>query len=83
MKSFDYQKTIYLTFDIDWAHDTILEYTVDLLEKHEVAATFFVTHDTPVLNRLRDNPLFELGIHPNFNPLFSPEGAGGVHIIIR
>ncbi len=32
-------------------------------------ATWFVTHDSPAINALRDHPdLFELGIHPNFSP---------------
>ena len=36
---------------------------------HDVRATFFVTHESPALQRLKDRPdLFELGIHPNFLP---------------
>lgn len=33
--------------------------------------TWFVTHETPLFARLRSNPEFELGIHPNFNFLLS------------
>ena len=73
--SHGYRNTVYLTFDLDWAHDVMLEYVIDLLESHHVPATFFVTHDTPVLNRLRNNSLFELGIHPNFSPLI--QGSRG------
>ncbi|HEY0027532.1 MAG TPA: hypothetical protein VGC35_06660 [Allosphingosinicella sp.] len=58
-----------LTFDIDWAHDAVLADAIDLVEAAGVAATWFVTHETPLLARLRANPLFELGIHPNFLPL--------------
>jgi hypothetical protein len=65
----DYEKTLYLTFDIDWASDPILADTLDLLEREQIAATFFVTHETPLLARLRRNVMFELGIHPNFNGL--------------
>ena len=64
---------VFLTFDIDWANDQVLNDTIDLVEAVDVPATWFVTHDTPVLERLRKNPKFELGIHPNFNWLF----AGG------
>ena len=60
---------IFLTFDIDWADDAVIEATIDLVEQAGVPATWFVTHDTPVLARLRANPSFELGIHPNFLPL--------------
>jgi hypothetical protein len=66
-----WNEVAFLTFDIDWASDEVLNYTVDILEKYDVAATFFATHDTPVLQRIRENPKFELGIHPNFNFLLN------------
>ena len=66
----DWSANSYLTIDIDWAHDDILADTIDLVEEFNVPATWFVTHDTPLLQRLRGNPDFELGIHPNFNFLF-------------
>jgi hypothetical protein len=68
-----WRERLFLTFDIDWAHDDILADTIDLVETADVAATWFVTHDTPLLARLRANPKFELGIHPNFN--FLLQGA--------
>ena len=58
-----------LSIDIDWAHDAVLSDTIDLIEQAGVKACFFVTHDTILLARLRANPLFELGLHPNFDPL--------------
>ena len=60
---------IFLTFDIDWANDTVLEDTIDLVESASVPATWFITHPTPLIERLRTNPNFSLGIHPNFNNL--------------
>lgn len=57
----------FLTLDIDWASDEVIAYAIDVLEKYDVAATWFITHDSPILNRLRANSKFELGIHPNFN----------------
>ncbi len=67
-------KKIYLTFDVDWAVDDILEDCVDLLLDHETKATFFITHDTPLLKKLRKyKKFFELGIHPNFNLLLRNE----------
>jgi len=62
------EKSIFLTFDIDWASDEVLDHTVNLLSHQNIAATFFITHETPVIEKIRNNPLFELGIHPNFNP---------------
>jgi hypothetical protein len=69
-----WEKT-YLTFDVDWASDDVMEYTIDILEEYNAKATFFITHETKVLERLRKNKNFELGIHPNFNFLLngSPE----------
>lgn len=66
---------VFLTFDFDWASDEILEHVIDIVERADIEATWFVTHDTPVLDRLRSNQKFELGLHPNFNPLLSPSGS--------
>jgi hypothetical protein len=68
---------LFLTFDIDWAHDEVLNHTIEMVEKVDVCATWFITHDTPVLNRLRENPKFELGIHPNFNFLLNGNTSKG------
>lgn len=70
-----WEDKLFLTFDIDWACDDVLSYSIDMVEQAGVAATWFVTHDTPLLKRLRDNPLFELGIHPNFNFLLNGDMA--------
>jgi hypothetical protein len=58
-----------LTFDVDWAPDWMIARTAERLEARGIASTWFVTHATPALARLRARPdLFELGIHPNFLP---------------
>lgn len=62
-------KTIFLTFDLDWARDDVIEATLDIIEKEDVKATIFVTHHTPLLQRMRKNKNIELGAHPNFIPL--------------
>jgi len=71
-----------LSIDIDWAHDAVLGDTIDLIERADVKACFFVTHDTPLLARLRANPLFELGLHPNFDPLLRGEAQRSAHDIL-
>ena len=71
-----YSKPI-VSFDIDWAHDDILADTIDIVEKANVNAVWFVTHSTELLNRLKRNPLFELGIHPNFNGLLDGDFRNG------
>jgi peptidoglycan/xylan/chitin deacetylase (PgdA/CDA1 family) len=69
----NYEKSIFLTFDIDWAHDDVIKDTIEILAAENVKATFFITHDCDALNDLRLNRSFELGIHPNFNPLLNAE----------
>lgn len=72
-----YSSHAYLTFDMDWACDEVLHDTLDLLETYSIKSTWFVTHDTPALARMRGNGLTELGIHPNFNALMG-DGPGNV-----
>lgn len=57
-----------VTMDMDWACDGVLADTMDLVDSLGIPVTMFVTHDTPMLQRLREDPLFTLGIHPNFLP---------------
>ncbi len=58
-----------MTLDIDWASDEVLGHAIDLVDRLGVCATWFITHDTPLLARLRASDRYEIGIHPNFNPL--------------
>jgi hypothetical protein len=78
-----WEDRVFLTFDIDWAHDDILMDTVTLINKASVAATWFVTHETSMLDNIRGISDQELGIHPNFNFLldgFSDNGQNAKNI---
>ena len=56
-----------ITIDLDWAPDFAIRRTADILLSKRVKATWFVTHDSPAVRELMNNPeLFEIGIHPNF-----------------
>lgn len=58
-----------LTLDVDWAPDHAIDAVAGELIAAGVRATWFVTHASPAIDRLRERPdLFELGIHPNFAP---------------
>lgn len=58
-----------VTLDLDWAPDVAIDDAAALLEQHGVRATWFVTHRSPAVDRLRDRPdRFELGLHPSFLP---------------
>jgi len=62
-----FNKTI-LTFDIDWAPDFVINYIADTLEKKSVRSTWFITHHSKAIERLKQKKeLYEVGIHPNFS----------------
>jgi hypothetical protein len=64
-----------ITFDVDWAPDWAIERCIEMCRSYSVPATFFVTHPSPALQAIASDPLFELGIHPNFLPN-SSHGSG-------
>jgi hypothetical protein len=57
-----------LTFDTDWAPDYMLESIAGALFRSNIKATWFITHDSPAVRRLSENPLAEVGLHPNYLP---------------
>ncbi len=59
---------VYLTFDQDWAPDFATDLVRDVLTQHGLGGTFFATHKSPALDRLRSTPSVELAWHPNFLP---------------
>ncbi|MFY9107284.1 polysaccharide deacetylase family protein [Aliarcobacter cryaerophilus] len=75
--STSWQNKMFITFDIDWCTNEVLSYTLDIVEKYDIKATFFVTHETKLLERMRVNPNIELGIHPNFNFLLNGDFRQG------
>jgi hypothetical protein len=56
-----------LTFDVDWAPDYMIDYVSDKLKNLKIKSTWFVTHDSPAIKKLKKNSLIEVGIHPNFS----------------
>jgi hypothetical protein len=62
-------RALCLTLDVDWEPDFAIDAVAARLAARGVRATFFATHDSPALARLRARPdRFELGVHPNFLP---------------
>lgn len=60
---------VLLALDIDWAPDWAIDFAADLILEAGAAATWFVTHASPAVERLGARTgRFELGIHPNFLP---------------
>lgn len=72
-----------LTFDVDWAHDFIIEDTLSLVDHYSVKSTWMMTHSTDMESRIRKSG-HEIGIHPNFNPLLMGDRSKGIsaeHIV--
>lgn len=68
----EWQSKLYLTFDIDWAHDEVIYDTLQVLDEYGASATLFATHESKVLiEGCLNNPKYEIGIHPNFNLLLN------------
>ena len=59
----------FLTIDMDWAHDEVIEDTLHIINSHGASSTWFVTHKSSLLNQMENNDNIELGIHPNFNKI--------------
>jgi hypothetical protein len=75
---------VLLTLDIDWAPDAAIDFVAEILVSRGVKATWFVTHDSPGVRRLRARPdLFELGIHPNFLPGSSHGRSGEGALVLH
>lgn len=71
---------IILTFDVDWAPDAVVADTLELLAAHGARATLFATHETTVLRGIEADG-FEVGIHPNFNPLLAGQGGSADDVL--
>ena len=72
-----WENKLFITFDIDWAHYDVLSDIIDVVERADVAAIWFVTRDSSLFEHLRANPMFELRIHPNSNFLLAGETKKG------
>lgn len=67
------KQSIFLTFDIDWADDEILDYTIKKLIQQSFKGTFFATHTSPLIRKTTKQPNIEIGIHPNFNAILTQD----------
>ena len=75
LKNNYWKDKIFITSDIDWASDEVLEFSIDLIEKFNSKCTFFSTHQTKILNQVSSN--IAIGIHPNYNFLLYGDNRYG------
>lgn len=71
-----------LTLDVDWAPDFAIDAISARLDAAGVPSTWFATHDSPAIRRLRAHPLVEVGLHPNFRA-DSSHGAAPDEVLRR
>ena len=83
MESQNYVNRLSITLDVDWACDGVLSDTLDLIDSCGIPVTIFVTHETPLLARMRRDPLITLGIHPNFLPLLQHSGSAAYDTVLK
>lgn len=57
-----------VTCDVDWASEDAIRIQQGIFDEHDVRATYFVTHESPILRELFQAKRIDLGIHPNFLP---------------
>lgn len=76
-----WENRVFLTFDIDWVNDIVLQDTINILSNCNARATFFATHDTKLNSKISISENFELGIHPNFNLLLNGDFTKGDNVV--
>lgn len=73
---------IVISFDVDWAPEEVIHYTLSVLQEYNAPATFFATHASALLQSV-DPSLFEIGIHPNFNALLNNSSTKNYQEVIN
>jgi hypothetical protein len=66
--SWDEEPVFCFTSDIDWASESIIKYSHDVLSGNNLKLTYFVTHRSSFLNDLSEQKKVRLLNHPNFLP---------------
>ena len=66
--SWEEEPVFCFTSDIDWASESIIKYSHDILSGDDLKITYFITHQSPFLNELSRLEKVNLLIHPNFLP---------------
>lgn len=67
--------TVCFTLDIDWASEEFIAEAIEVFENAALPCTLFATHDSPLIRSL-DRRRYEIGLHPNFNPILNATQSG-------
>lgn len=71
---------IHFSCDVDWAPEAVVADALALFEARGIKCTVFATHESPVLRAARRD-LFEVGVHPNFNPVLDGKGGSADQVL--
>ena len=73
----DLRGAVIVGLDIDWASDFIMEDTLKLAYECGVNPTLFLTHQSPLLEKIFKEEKYEFGLHPNFEKLLDGDNSNG------
>jgi hypothetical protein len=62
------QPVFAVTSDVDWASEDAIRLQQEILDRYDVHATYFMTHESPALSEFEREGRITFGIHPNFLP---------------
>jgi len=69
-----FEAKIFITLDTDWVTDPILEFCCQHLLENKISATIFATSRSGLLDDLKSEGLFEIGLHPNIAAIDQARG---------
>ena len=75
-------KTIFFTFDMDWAIDEVLDDFYQLIKQVDIVGTIHITHQTRFIDLFRKEKYLEIGVHPNYNTLLFDKGGGSIETVL-
>ena len=70
--------SVIVGLDIDWASDFILEDTLRLASECGIKPTLFLTHESPLVQKIFKEKKYEFGLHPNFEKLLNGDDSNGL-----
>lgn len=57
---------VFVTIDLDWASDSVIEEAMDWFDKNKIPVTVFATHESKAI--VERMATLEVGLHPYFSP---------------
>lgn len=68
MAPWDQKPVFCFTSDVDWASESVIEYSHTCVGGDDLSLTYFATNPSPFLDRCRESGGSQIQIHPNFFP---------------